>query len=42
MAAKVRQARAELGYPPRAAARGMRGPTYTIGVMLPTSATPTS
>jgi LacI family transcriptional regulator len=35
MRAKVRQAIAELGYRPRAAARGMRGQTYTIGVMLP-------
>jgi LacI family transcriptional regulator len=35
MQAKVRQAMAELGYRPNAAARGMRGQTYTIGVMLP-------
>jgi LacI family transcriptional regulator len=35
MQAKVRKAIAELGYRPRAAARGMRGQTYTIGVMLP-------
>ncbi|MFE3247660.1 LacI family DNA-binding transcriptional regulator [Streptomyces sp. NPDC059209] len=35
MRAKVRQAIAELGYRPFAAARGMRGRTYTIGVMLP-------
>ncbi|GAA4671593.1 LacI family DNA-binding transcriptional regulator [Phytohabitans rumicis] len=35
MQAKVRQAIAELGYRPSAAARGMRGQTYTIGVMLP-------
>jgi LacI family transcriptional regulator len=35
MRAKVRQAIAELGYRPYAAARGMRGRTYTIGVMLP-------
>jgi len=35
MRAKVRQAIAELGYRPSAAARGMRGQTYTIGVMLP-------
>jgi LacI family transcriptional regulator len=35
MAAKVRQAIADLGYRPHAAARGMRGRTYTIGVMLP-------
>ena len=33
--AKVRQAIDELGYRPHAAARGMRGQTYTIGVMLP-------
>ncbi|MFI5910691.1 LacI family DNA-binding transcriptional regulator [Dactylosporangium sp. NPDC051541] len=32
---RVRQAIAELGYRPYAAARGMRGRTYTIGVMLP-------
>jgi LacI family transcriptional regulator len=35
MRAKVQQAIAELGYRPSAAARGMRGQTYTIGVMLP-------
>jgi LacI family transcriptional regulator len=35
MQAKVREAIAELGYRPRAAARGMRGQTYTIGVLLP-------
>ena len=35
MRAKVRQAIAELGYRPSAAARGMRGQTYTIGVVLP-------
>jgi LacI family transcriptional regulator len=35
MRAKVRQAMADLGYRPHAAARGMRGQTYTIGVMLP-------
>src|SRR6185503_4189597 len=35
MRAKVRQAIAELGYRPYAAARGLRGQTYTIGVMLP-------
>jgi LacI family transcriptional regulator len=35
MRAKVRAAIAELGYRPYAAARGMRGQTYTIGVMLP-------
>jgi LacI family transcriptional regulator len=35
MRAKVRDAIAELGYRPHAAARGLRGQTYTIGVMLP-------
>ncbi|MFJ8010023.1 LacI family DNA-binding transcriptional regulator [Streptomyces fagopyri] len=35
MRAKVRRAIAELGYRPLAAARGMRGQTYTVGVMLP-------
>src|SRR4051794_34144369 len=35
MRAKVQQAIADLGYRPYAAARGMRGQTYTIGVMLP-------
>ncbi|MFC0106181.1 LacI family DNA-binding transcriptional regulator [Kibdelosporangium aridum] len=35
MREKVQQAIAELGYRPRAAARGMRGQTYTVGVMLP-------
>jgi LacI family transcriptional regulator len=35
MHAKVRAAIAELGYRPHAGARGMRGQTYTIGVMLP-------
>ncbi|MEV6373280.1 LacI family DNA-binding transcriptional regulator [Micromonospora musae] len=35
MQAKVRQAISELGYRPNASARGMRGRTYTIGVMLP-------
>lgn len=35
MRAKVQQAIAELGYRPNAAARGMRGQTYTIGVVLP-------
>ena len=35
MRAKVRQAITELGYRPSAAARGLRGQTYTIGVMLP-------
>ncbi|MFJ4467524.1 LacI family DNA-binding transcriptional regulator [Streptomyces sp. NPDC089424] len=35
MRAKVRQAIDELGYRPFAGARGMRGQTYTVGVMLP-------
>ncbi|SNY53497.1 LacI family DNA-binding transcriptional regulator [Paractinoplanes atraurantiacus] len=35
MRAKVQQAIAELGYRPNAAARGLRGQTYTIGVMIP-------
>ncbi len=35
MRAKVRRAIDELGYRPYAAARGLRGQTYTIGVMLP-------
>jgi LacI family transcriptional regulator len=35
MRAKVREAITELGYRPYAAARGLRGQTYTIGVMLP-------
>ncbi|GAA3250501.1 LacI family DNA-binding transcriptional regulator [Dactylosporangium siamense] len=35
MQAKVRKAIAELGYRPHAAARGLRGQTYSIGVMLP-------
>ncbi|MFC9504171.1 LacI family DNA-binding transcriptional regulator [Streptomyces sp. NPDC057002] len=35
MRAKVRRAIDELGYRPLAAARGLRGQTYTIGVMLP-------
>lgn len=35
MRAKVREAIAELGYRPSTAARGMRGQTYTIGVLLP-------
>jgi LacI family transcriptional regulator len=35
MRAKVQRAIEELGYRPYAAARGMRGQTYTIGVMLP-------
>lgn len=34
MQEKVRSAIAELGYRPHAAARGMRGRTYTIGVLL--------
>ncbi|MEV6636938.1 LacI family DNA-binding transcriptional regulator [Actinoplanes sp. NPDC051470] len=35
MQLKVRSAIEELGYRPSAAARGMRGQTYTIGVLLP-------
>lgn len=35
MREKVRRSIAELGYRPNAAARGLRGQTYTIGVMLP-------
>ena len=35
MQAKVRRAIDELGYRPYAAARGLRGQTYTVGVMLP-------
>ena len=35
MREKVRRAIDELGYRPYAAARGLRGQTYTIGVMLP-------
>jgi LacI family transcriptional regulator len=35
MQAKVRQAIQELGYRPNAAARSLRGRTYTIGVLLP-------
>jgi LacI family transcriptional regulator len=35
MREKVRKAIDELGYRPYAAARGLRGQTYTIGVMLP-------
>ncbi|NEA63526.1 LacI family DNA-binding transcriptional regulator [Streptomyces sp. SID12488] len=35
MRAKVRRAMDELGYRPHAGARGLRGQTYTIGVMLP-------
>ena len=40
MRAKVLQAVQELGYRPHAAARGMRGRTYTIGVMLPNISNP--
>jgi LacI family transcriptional regulator len=35
MRAKVREAMEELGYRPYAAARGMRGQTYTIGIIVP-------
>lgn len=35
MRARVRAAIADLGYRPHAGARGMRGRTYTVGVMLP-------
>ena len=35
MRAKVQQSISELGYRPNAAARAMRGQTYTLGVMLP-------
>jgi LacI family transcriptional regulator len=35
MRTRVRAAIEELGYRPSAAARGLRGQTYTIGVMLP-------
>ncbi|MFI5915841.1 LacI family DNA-binding transcriptional regulator [Dactylosporangium sp. NPDC051541] len=35
MQERVRAAIAELGYRPHAAARGMRGQTYTIGVLIP-------
>jgi LacI family transcriptional regulator len=35
MRARVRRAMDELGYRPHAAARGLRGQTYTIGVMVP-------
>ena len=35
MRAKVQQAIEDLGYRPNAAARGLRGQTYTIGVLLP-------
>ena len=34
MRSKVRQSMAKLGYRPHAAARGMRGQTYTIGVLM--------
>lgn len=40
MRAKVHQAIAELGYRPSAAARGLRGQTYTLGVMVPDIANP--
>lgn len=33
--AKVRESMERLGYRPHAAARGMRGQTYTLGIMLP-------
>lgn len=35
MVARVKSAMAELGYRPHAAARGMRGKTYTVGVVHP-------
>jgi LacI family transcriptional regulator len=35
MEARVRQAMTELRYRPHAAARGMRGQTYTVGVLIP-------
>jgi LacI family transcriptional regulator len=35
MQAKVREAMTELGYRPHTAARGLRGQTYTLGVMVP-------
>ncbi|GIJ50603.1 LacI family transcriptional regulator [Virgisporangium aliadipatigenens] len=35
MQAKVRKSMSDLGYRPHAAARGLRGRTYTIGLMLP-------
>jgi LacI family transcriptional regulator len=35
MQAKVRQAMTDLGYRPHAAARGMRGQSYTVGVLVP-------
>lgn len=34
MQSQVRAAMAELGYRPHAAARGMRGQTYTVGILL--------
>ncbi|GAA1869720.1 LacI family DNA-binding transcriptional regulator [Asanoa iriomotensis] len=37
---KVHQAIADLGYRPSAAARGLRGQTYTLGVMVPDIANP--
>ncbi|GIF78046.1 LacI family DNA-binding transcriptional regulator [Asanoa siamensis] len=40
MREKVHQAIAELGYRPSAAARGLRGQTYTLGVMVPDIANP--
>jgi LacI family transcriptional regulator len=35
MRARVHQAIADLGYRPHAAARGLRGQSYTVGVMVP-------
>ena len=35
MQTRVQEAIAELGYRPHAAARGMRGQTYTVGVLVP-------
>jgi LacI family transcriptional regulator len=40
MREKVQRAIAELGYRPSAAARGLRGQTYTLGVMVPDIANP--
>ncbi|SNT65471.1 LacI family transcriptional regulator [Asanoa hainanensis] len=40
MQQKVHQAIADLGYRPSAAARGLRGQTYTLGVMVPDIANP--
>src|SRR5260370_20427642 len=34
MSQRVRSSMAELGYPPHAAARGMRGRSFTIGLLL--------